>query len=234
MRKIILGLLCLISLSSYTQSGEKNFIDQNYIEVSGRAELEIIPDLIYLKIILADKENKEKKPLEEIEKIMYSKLSEAGIDLTKDLSVKDMSSYNQSNWFSKNVILSKEFSLIVHDAKTLQKVFKEFQKLEISNVSIEKVDHSKIVEFRKQVKINAIKAAKEKAESLTQAIGQNIGKAIFIQESNIPIYFNQYQFKAKMRQENSFSSVGNESSIPEINFEKINLQYEILARFELK
>ena len=55
--KLTTLVLCLF-LSwgiSRAQTGEKNFIDQNYIEVTGTAEMEIVPDEIYLKIVLSEK-----------------------------------------------------------------------------------------------------------------------------------------------------------------------------------
>ena len=63
--KLTTLVLCLF-LSwgiSRAQTGEKNFIDQNYIEVTGTAEMEIVPDEIYLKIVLSEKD-KGKKSLE--------------------------------------------------------------------------------------------------------------------------------------------------------------------------
>ena len=44
--------------------------------------------------------------------------------------------------------------------------------------------HSKEKEFKKQLKIQAVKAAKEKAIYLAGAIGENIGEAITINEPN--------------------------------------------------
>jgi len=81
----------------------------------------------------------------------------------------------------------------------------------------------------------AIKAAKEKAITLTNAIDQNIGKAIYIQELNSQVYrtmqgqvtglsnivVREYSDKMKMEIE------------PEIEFEKITLEYSILVRFEI-
>ncbi|MBK7869291.1 MAG: hypothetical protein IPJ74_00735 [Saprospiraceae bacterium] len=43
MKNLLLLLLCL-PLFSHAQSGVKNFIDQPYIEVTGKAEMEIVPD----------------------------------------------------------------------------------------------------------------------------------------------------------------------------------------------
>ena len=235
MKHLIIVLLLTTSLTGFTQTGGKNFIDQNYIEVTGKAEMEIVPDLIYLKIILSDKENKSKQSLDEIEKLMLNKLTEIGIDLNKDLSINDFSSNYKLYWISKaDIILTKEYKLIVHETKTLQKVYSEFQKLGISNVTIDKLDHSKIEQFRKEVKINAIKAAKDKAESLTSSINQSIGKAIYIQELDNQ-YLNNYSHAvSNVRIRGASSGYSNESSMPEIEFEKINLQYSILVRFELK
>ncbi|MDP4273660.1 MAG: SIMPL domain-containing protein, partial [Bacteroidota bacterium] len=181
MKRLLIVFLLSISLCGFAQIGEKNFIDQNYIEVTGKAEKEIVPDMIYLKIILSDKDNKSKQSLDETEKSMISKLTGIGVDVNKDLSVKDYVSNFKSYWISKtDVILTKQFQLIVHDAKTIQKVFFEFQKLGISNVTIEKLEHSRIEQYRREVKIEAIKAAKEKAEALAAAVNQSIGKALYI------------------------------------------------------
>jgi len=237
MKRLFIGFLLTISLSGFSQIGEKNFIDQNYIEVTGKAELDILPDMIYLKIILSDKDNKNKQSLDEIERSMIGKLTEIGVDLNKDLSVKDFVSNFKSYWLSKaDVILTKEYQLIVHDTKVLQKVFFEFQKLGISNVAIDRLDNTKIEQFRREVKINAIKAAKDKAVSLTASLNQTIGRAIYIQELENPYFANALQGRAagvnvRMKSASGYSE---DSSAPDVEFEKINLQYSILVRFELK
>ncbi|HEX7413121.1 MAG TPA: SIMPL domain-containing protein, partial [Bacteroidia bacterium] len=86
------------------------------------------------------------------------------------------------------------------------------------------------------VKVNAINEAKEKAEYLSSSINQTIGKAIFIQELD-----NQYISNALSGRVSGVNVIAygisknsNESSMPDIEFEKINIQYSILVRFELK
>lgn len=239
MKKLFIGFFLTISLNGFAQTGDKNFIDQNYIEVTGKAEMEIVPDMIYLKIILSDKDNKNKLSLDEIDKSMINKLTEIGVDVSKDLSIKDFVSNFKLYWISKtDIVLTKEYQLIVHDTKTLQKIYFEFQKLGISNVSIDKLDHSKIEQFRKEVKVNAIKAAKEKADALTAALNQTTGKALFIQEAD---YLNPYLMSnslqgrvAGVRIRGTSSNYSDDSSTPDIEFEKIKLEYTILVRFELK
>lgn len=238
MRKIIFIVFTVLTLNSFSQTGEKNFIDQNYIEVTGKAEMEIVPNEIYLKIIVDQKDLKGKQELQEVEKSMIEKLSEIGIDISKQLAIRDMASNFQKYWLKGSEINSvKEYQLMVESAKIAGQVIRELGLLGLSNISIDKIEHSEIQKFRTEVKIMAVKAAKEKAILLTNAIDQNIGKAIYIQEmnnqvynalqgrvaglSNIVVTGYGYSDKSKMEQ-------------PEIEFEKIKLEYSILARFEIK
>ena len=230
MRTFILGTALLFSLSLYAQA-EKNFIDQNYVEVTGHSEMEIAPDEIYMKILVNEKDVKG-KTLAEIEKSMISKLQEIGIDVTKDLVVKDVSSNFKNYWILKtDIVLSKEYQLRVHDAKTAGRVIVELQKLGISNVSIDHIDNSKIEDFRRQVKVKAIQSAQEKAQALSEAIHQTIGRAIYIQELN----YNPYNYmQAKTLNMTVRGTADNTSVEPDIEFQKIKLDYSILVRFELK
>jgi uncharacterized protein len=233
MKNLLFGLALLISIFASAQNGDKNFIDQNYIEVIGKSEMEISPDLIYLKILINEKDSKNKISAAELEKQMADKLKEIGIDVSKDLSVKDISSNFKNYLLTKNdILLSKEFELLVRDAKTAGKVFIELEKIDISNISIDRLENSKIIEFRKEVKINAIKAAKEKAQFLSMAIGQDVGRAIFVQELENR---NQSNFNSNsIMVRGNASSYKYESKDLDIDFEKIKLEYSILCRFELK
>jgi uncharacterized protein len=121
----------------------------------------------------------------------------------------------------------------VHDGSTAGKVYVELEKIGISNISIEKIDHSRMDEYRHEVKVKAIKAAKEKAESLTKAINQSIGRAIFIQELDYVLYDKRVS-NIQIRGASSFYSGNAPAKILDIDFEKLKLEYAILARFELK
>lgn len=213
------------------QIGEKNFIDQNYIEVTGKSEMEITPDLIYLKITLSEKDDKNKTSLSFRENQMINKLKAIGVDVTKDLTIADYNS-NFKTYFlgNKDVMLTKDYQLIVRDTKMLQKVMTEFEKLSISNVSIIKTDHSKIEDFRREVKIMAVKAAKEKAQAMASAIGQTAGRAIYILE-NQTAYYNNYTANTVLFKS---GSVAESADAEQPEFEKIKLEFSVLCRFELK
>lgn len=233
MKHLSLSVFLFGCIPTFAQTGEKNFIDLNYIEVTGKAEMQISPDLIYLKIRLSE-QDKSKLPIAEQEKRMTDKLQEIGIDAKKDMSVNDLLSRFKSKVFSKDIVISKEYRLTVHEAKMASNVFLELEKLEISNVTVDRLDHTKMEEFRRELKVSAIKAAKEKAEALTKAINQNIGKAIYIVElQNRPIAGESntmyYNYSSKSLRE--LSDKDNDSTL---DFEKIKLEYSVLTRFELK
>jgi hypothetical protein len=239
MKNLILSFLLIISVSAFSQASEKNFIDQNYIEVVGKAQMDVSPDQIYLSIILSEKDNKNKQSLESIEKSMKTKLKEIGVDINKDLYVKDFVSNFKNYFLSKSeVILTKNYQLLIHDTKTLQKVFVEFKNLDISNVTIQKVDNSKMDQYRKEVKANAIKAAKAKAESLAGSINQTIGRAIFIQEFDTDNFLMGDALQGKLAglsiRGTGMSNYSSEAPETDVEFEKINLNSSIMVRFELK
>ncbi len=236
MKKIILIVFTVFTLSSFAQTGEKNFIDQNYIEVTGNAELEIAPNEIYLKIVIDEKDFKGKQNLQELEKSMIKALSKIGIDVSKQLTVKDMASNFQKYWLKGTQINSvKEYELKVESAKTAGLAIIELESLGISNISVDKIDHSEMQDFKTKVKIMAIKAAKEKAISLAGAIDQKIGKAIYIQELNNQIYKALQGRVAGMANISirGYSDMEMDQQ-PDIEFEKIKLEYSILVRFEIE
>jgi uncharacterized protein len=235
MKKTLTILGLLISSLIFSQTGEKNFIDQNYIEVTGSAEMEVVPDQIYLKIILDEKDLKAKSTLEDIEISMIKELGSLDINIKKDLAIIDLSS-NFKYYFIKEskIYQSKEYELMVKDAATAGKVIKKLEELGISNVSISRVDHSNIKEFQRQVKINAMKIAKEKANELVNAIDQSIGRALYIQEIDNRLSAKALSVSSANIIVRGYSSDIDESNQPAIEFEKIKLQYSILARFEIK
>ena len=229
---LLLFLPCLM----IAQTGQKNFIDQNYIEVTGKSEMEIVPDLIFLKIFINEKDNKNiKLSLSEREEKMISTLKEIGIDTSKDLSIKDMSSNFKYYLLTKNdILLSKEYQLLVRDGKTASKVFIELEKTGISNVSIDKLDNSNMENYRKEVKIDAIKAARIKAQSLATSINQSIGRAIYVQEVEQNFKNGGQSYSNSIMIRGVSSEIYGSNAQPDIDFEKIKIDYSILCRFELK
>ncbi len=230
MRTSLTILFMFLFFSVFAQDN-KNFIDQNYIEVTGKGEMEITPDEIYIQIVINESDNKGKESLEMLEKKMLAKLQTIGIDLKKDFSVKDINS-NFKNYLLKktDIFTSKEYQLIVHTAPVAGRVYRELEALGISNLSISNVDHSEIEKFRKEVKIKAIKDAQDKATSLATAIGQTAGRALYIRENES---FFPMMAKTNMMMVRG-AALDESYSEPDIEFEKIKIEYSVQVNFELK
>ncbi|MDR1342984.1 MAG: SIMPL domain-containing protein [Prevotellaceae bacterium] len=235
MKKILFlaAAALLAATAAKAQSGEKNFIDQPYIEVTGRAEKEVIPDEIYLKIVINENDNKAKQPLEQLESKMIAALSKLGVNVSKDLAVKDLSSSFRQYWYkSSDIFASKEYQLLVHSATMAGKALQELEALGISNISIAKVDHSEIEKLRREVKISAMKDAKSKAADLLQAIDHKVGRTLWVQEvDRMPYRASFPVMRAKMQSANAKVEMEQQS---EVEFEKIKLEYTVTARFAIE
>lgn len=232
MKNIFLLTIMLLYLT--VGSAQKNFIDQNYISVTGKAEMEIVPDEIYIHITINENDRNGKISVETLEIKMINGLQSIGIDIKKDLKVTSFSSGYEKFFFKKNDVLkSKSYELCVTDSKKVQAVFLLLEDIEISNAYIIKTDHSKIEEFRQQVKINAIKAAKTKAELLSKSIDQSIGKALFIEEET---HHNSFANQSNFLEEVIVTGYGNSSKTQQItlpDIEPIQLNSTVKVNFAL-
>lgn len=232
----MLSVLCCLTLwccMCMAQTGEKNFIDQNYVEVTGTVEKEIVPDEIYLKIVISEKD-KGKKTVEQQEKAMVRILENLGIDVRKDLSIADVSSNFKSYFLKRTAIqTSKNYQLLLHGTQKQGNLLVALEGAGISNISIDRVDHSRLEELRREVKVEAVKAAREKARAYAEALGQQIGKALYINEYNEG-FGGRPAMYSNVRVRGMGMMADKAESMPEIDFEKIPLKASILVRFELK
>ena len=227
----------LITSISFSQIGEKNFIDQPYIEVTGTMETEIIPNEIYLNIVLNENDNKGKLSVEAQENQMISALKALGIDLEKSLSILDFNGYYKRKFFADNTVTKiKTYELVVHSGEMVGNVYQAMDAINISNISITKVSHSEIEKLRRETKLKAIKAAKEKANDYAQAINQTLGKALFIQESQNSLNTNLYGNSLGMLNEVvvvGYGSRSKQEKIQDLNFKTITVSATVLAKFIL-
>jgi uncharacterized protein YggE len=236
--QVLTFVLTFLLFYGYGQESGKNFIDQNFIEVTGYAERQITPDRVYLKIMLNEKDFKG-KTLNEVEKSMITALQELGIDVSKNLAIKDFISKFKSYWiFNSEILQIKEYELRVFEAKTVEEVFRKLEKIGISNLSIERLSHSEIEKYKQEIRIEAIKLAREKATTLVHAIGQEIGRALLIAEQGNHVNMNGaitgQASGIMIRGLSSKSIYGSRAPDPDIEFETIRLEYSITVKFELK
>lgn len=231
MKRILLTMSVLL-IAATMSAQEKNFIDQNYIEVSARAEREVSPDEIYLSITINEKDNKGKASLEKQEKDMFKRFTTLGIDLKEDMQIQDMSTLLQKYLLKKDVVLtSKSYVLKVHSTEMLTKVFQELESLAIPQVSIAKTSLSNLEEVKQDVMVMAAANAKKNAGALAQSLGRKLGDAIFVQSyDNSPRMFKSVAAARGM----SLMEMDSEEALPSLDFEKIRFEHSVVVRFRLE
>ena len=140
----------------------------------------------------------------------------------------------------KELTVKNEYVLKVGDASTVSQVFEKLDELKIVEAHISRVSHSKLPELQKEVRILAIKAAKDKAEYLLSAIDEKVGKPIYVYEQS-PSY-NDDELGFNVRGARSVSNVvfldgvkvrGGSPMSESIGFQKIKLQSSIYVKFEI-
>ena len=107
-------------------------------------------------------------------------------------------------------------------------------RLNVAKLDLIDTESSEIARYRQETKIDAIKAAKMKAQYLLGAIGERPGKAVFIQEEN-----DEQSPYANYSANRSNSVTGLTTGIfgptlDSLSFSQIKLRFVILARFEIE
>ena len=87
MKKAILFSLIIFCVN-FTFA-QKNFIDQPFVETTAKVDSLVIPDRIYISINLNEADSKNKKSVEEQERLLESTLKKLNINTEKDLSLLD-------------------------------------------------------------------------------------------------------------------------------------------------
>ena len=227
--KHFLFLLCL--LPTIVSAQTKNFLDLPYLETAARVDTLVSPDKIYLSITIKEKDSKGRQSVETQENKMAASLKNLGIDIEKQLTIKDLAN-NYKTYFlrSKEVLKSKQYSLLVYDGLTAGKAMAALEDLGIANTYLEKTAYSKMEELELTLKTRAVKKAKAKALALTQSLGQEVGKAIHIVDNSQPYYArrNQPRMEAMM----STMDVGQSEPL-DIGFEQIRVESSVQVKFLL-
>ncbi|HAH24284.1 MAG TPA: hypothetical protein DCL77_11120 [Prolixibacteraceae bacterium] len=231
---ILIALLAVIPFCSWSQYVEPGK-EIPAIEVVGTGEMEIVPDEIYIAFTLKERfEGKTKIEIENQEKELKKRLIKLDIDLN-DLQLSDANSdFIKIKRKKNDVIASKDYLLKVKTTAQIAKVFELLDDINAFNANIDRVDHSEIEKYKNEVKMMAVKAAKEKATNLLSAIGETIGKPLLIQERET---FEEQPFLRKtmaMANMAMDASEKQEAQLPELGFQKIKLRYTVFTRFAIK
>ncbi len=211
------------------------------IDVSGHAEKEVVPDEIYFNVSLReyfkdDKNQKDKVGISTLEKQLMNAVAEAGLP-KEALSISGVGGYQ--NYVDKKkkpstFLEAKQYELKVTSPEKLDAILAKVDSRGVQYANVNRVDYSKREELKKQVKIDALKAAKEKAAYLVAAVDQKLGQILEIRELDENIQYPQPMYK--MANVRAMAVAESADAIPdsEVQYQKIKIEYRMQASFEIK
>lgn len=231
----------LIFTSAFVSNAQQVIMEKplvKKIEVTGSAEQEVLPDEIFVTVSLReyfkDKDSKNKVDIIVLEKQLQKAVEEAGIP-KENFTIGAINGYRE--WWGKKkptaFLESKSYILKVPNLYKIDGIISKIDDKGIAYTNIDRYEFSKIEQLRKDIKIKALQAAKEKAKYLLEGIGEQMGEALDIIEidqsySPQPVYSNMMMRSAKM----DVSA----DAMPEstVDVQKIKVRYEIKAAFRIK
>lgn len=246
MKNFLAIVLFLSVLSACTINSEPNV--PNKIMVTGSAEMNIVPNEIYVVFTVSEYLDKQKKKvkLKEVKDEFLQVCLAAGI-IEKDIEVSEYSGYKEwdyNNWRRKKdaeVLASISYVVKMNKLKKMDKIVDKLNGKSIQNFYIQRTTHSDLLKFRRQVKEKAVRASKTKARYLAESIGQTIGGAILIQEVNNNDYSSDYNYRSNYSMQGttsnsltySWQANAGYTTYSAPSLQKIKLRYEIKAEFSI-
>ena len=227
MRTILLLLVSTL-LVFPLQAQETN---ERYIEVTGTSEIEIVPDKIHYIIEIREyfeeefdgkskpEEYHTKVSLSQIEQDLRKTLAEAGI--TQDaIRMQEIGDYWRKQ--GQDFLISKKFDITLTDFRQINEIVKRIDTRGIHTMRIGELENKDILAYHQKGKIEALKAAQQKATYLVEALGKKLGDVIrIVEEGNSNIF--------PFAQSNVLSS----DAASFDNFRTIKKNYSMLVRFEI-
>lgn len=222
MKKLWIVFVLCICTNSFAQ----NLQTSPFISVIGTAEKEIIPNEIIISITLKESMNgKIKSSIEEQEKRLFDELRKHSIDLKK-LTFENASASQLTIRKKTNDLMNvKRYELKLNTLQEVNQAINAFDEADIKSFYISEMSHSEIEAYRKEVKILALQAAKNKAKYLLESIDQKVGNALEVVELDY-LQKNNVLSNVSHHREEEYSK--------DIGIKPIVVKYSMQAKFEIK
>jgi uncharacterized protein YggE len=232
-KKIMIVAVVFIS----TLTNAQTVIDSPYIEVNGKSEMVVMPDQIIVSIVLKEKEKGKKVTSTDQQlQALKTELGKLNIPLSKLSLTHSNADYIRVKFRKKDLVNKANYNLILENAKEVNEVFEMLDVIDVYQANITEVTHSKIIEFKKEIRISATKAAKEKADYLLKELDAKRGLPLVVREehSNSSYRSNNYlsnniSFGPPQVSHSKISSKGGE-----IGFRKIKITAQVYVKFLIK
>ncbi|MEO6522032.1 MAG: SIMPL domain-containing protein [Mucilaginibacter sp.] len=227
MKKTLLALLIAVNLGASAQNVDL----RRKIEVSGVAEAEVTPDIIYFGISLKEyMDGKNRVSIDVLEKQLEKAIAEAGIP-KEDFTINNASSYTYyQRKQDVNFLAAKQYRIKLHNLNAINKVLSSLDEKGIQNTGVESSEYSKAPALKKELKLKALLAAKEKATYLLAGIGEKLGGVIDVNEMDTNTGYGYFTPQSN-------TSIGylsmSDAQKTDIGYRTIKLSFQVKAVFEI-
>jgi len=232
----LLLMSSMLAITSFAQNAPNPY--PRTITVNGSAEMEIIPDEIYVQVYLKeyDKKGGGKVSIDKIRQDFLTAVRSLGLPDTS-ISVSGYDANNYNPWWRKKNKKEDLHASITYQVKLRNTAqVDQLDKLDdnaTQNFYNSRTTHSRIEEFRKNLKIQAVRAAKEKAQYLSDAVNEKVGVAVTINEPG-EYYQPYYGDVASNRMVKAEAMNQSAPDQPQADFKKMKMRYDVNVVFELK
>ena len=213
---------------------------QKTISVNGSAQKEVTPDEIYVQVSLReyDKKGGGKVDIETIKNNFLAACKSIGLNDT-DVVVQSYDGWDGNYWWYKkkkkenpDMKAGITYWVKVNSTNKMDDLVSKMDDEATQSFGIAKTDYSKMDDLRKQLKIEAIKAAKEKAAYLAGAINEQVGSAITINEPNEVVNYPRPMYSNMALKQ---AAVEDNAEPPmNVDFKKMKIQFDVNVVFTLK
>ncbi len=225
-----LMLLVFTCFSTVSFSQSKNFIDQPFIETISKVDTLVVPDKITLSIDINEKDLVRIGTLDEVETMIVKRLSNLGIDVEKQFFVSDYATnISRLLLFSREVVKSKSYELVVYDAKTIGEVITTLNEIKVNEVEIIKTEFSNSDALFLSLKKKAIIKAKQQSDIILSSVNQETGKVLLIIDNQEILSLNATSAGLIVRKK----YLKEEIAIP-LEFQPIRLETTLTVKFAIK
>ncbi|MDR2912467.1 MAG: SIMPL domain-containing protein [Alistipes sp.] len=234
MKKLILAMAALFAISAanaQVYQGSARHYEES-VQVNGKAEKKIVPDEIYVGITLSSSDDRN-QTVDQQEVRMKREFAALGIDIADALKVTSMANAPRKR---NDVDTNRSYELKVGDTATLGRVFEALGEMNVRDASVVRATHSQIEELRREVRIEAVRNARQIATELAEAVDQRIGAAVWIvdngfyESSPMPVY----KTRALAMDAAGFVGTGIEAGEQGLDMREITLTYNVTAKFILR
>ncbi len=234
-KEILFLVTCLMIWHISTLNAQDKTTFQKKISVQGSAEMEVIPDEIYFSITLKEYEKDRKKiNITQLEKQLARAVDKLGIP-EEHFQVENIHGYNWNYRKKKsdNFLASKSYRLKLADLNKMNTLLEQLDEKGIQSVNVSEFSHSKIEQYRKELKLEALRAAKEKAGFLLSGIGEKLGEVLEVSEVSLgsPVNYKAARAYSNVALEYAESDLAGPVNI---DFKTIKLRFVINAVFSIQ